>query len=129
VWNYTSPEAFDDFRAWIISLGHESYDKIAADPQHIASILEPSGLRATLSADAILEAAEDAWQEKNNQQMPKDKLVPRDENFEEQWPEERSAFEAKFPLLFKHFWDDRRIGQLHPELAASARIKTTPLNL
>jgi hypothetical protein len=129
VWNYTAPEAFDDFRAWIISLGREAYEKTASNPQHIATILKPTEVRATLAADAILEAAEDAWMEKFGENMPAGKLNDRDVGFEEQWPESREGFQEKFPELFAAFWDDRRIGQLHPELAASARIKTDPLNL
>jgi len=114
--SYTSDDVFTDFQAWLVMQGKERFENARDDVETIAKWLEPEDVEAidggvfvTLSVEVYrsLGGDEDEFYDRIRH--------PDEVEFEIEWPETRAGFEERLPVLYRKFWNQERVRELHAD--------------
>lgn len=114
VCSFISDDTYEDFRAWMVGQGKESFYKILKDPNEVCNILNPEEAR-DLGGEYMLLVTANAWLEKtgNDDEDEFYELIahPEEKEIEQRWPETKEAYRKLFPALYDKFWNEQRIQE------------------
>jgi hypothetical protein len=117
VCSFLSDETYEDFRAWCIGQGKNTFEKILKDSSEICNILKPGQVKA-MGGEHLLFSAINAYLEKTDTEGEEaeiafyDKIpVVEEKEIEQKWPESKNDFRKMFPRLFDTFWNEDRIRE------------------
>ena len=113
--SYASDDTFRDFRAWLVSQGHDRYTAAIDDPETIADWLDEGDLE-DIDGERMLLVAQNSFQAHGTDDEFQDLTTPiPDPDIEQDWPETKSEYRQRFPRLVDKYWNQRRIGELHSD--------------
>jgi hypothetical protein len=114
VYGYISDDFFLEFRAWVMLCGSHAFAAAVKNPDTIVRLISRSELDR-FSCAGFPELPFKAWLERDEDSdmsfskaghlKDKDVVMP--------WPQSKSEFEERYPVLFKAFWNQRRIEMFH----------------
>lgn len=111
--SYTSDDSFEDFTAWIVAQGKRVFDHVRKMPSTLTRILDKREV-AGVEWDAFTLLAGRAYEEKTGKEDFVERVgLLNPPKIRQKWPETRGEFEARYPELYKKFWNQRRIAQIH----------------
>jgi hypothetical protein len=95
-----SDDGFEYFRCWLISRGREIFDAAVAEPDSLASVVDPDDDHH--ECEALLYVALQTYEEVAGKQMPRDAKKCPPEPIGESWDFDDSLETARrLPRLFK----------------------------
>lgn len=107
-----SDDAFDYFRAWLISRGRETYENALENPDSLINVFKDADESVFPENEEILYAALDAYEEATGKNDFYDILETFDDNFqileiELTWDEDDpKSLEILCPKLFERYYED-----------------------
>jgi hypothetical protein len=101
-----SDDGFSDFRSWVISMGHQVYDRALSDPESLADIeLGPDGEEEASFEDFAYIAAQ-VYEDKVGTALPRDPtLIHPSEPGGEPWEEDGDELAERYPKLSAKYGD------------------------
>ena len=112
--SYVSDDTFEDFRAWLISLGKEKFERALDDPESIADLLTREQA-LEITGDGLVTAAFMAYKKvTKTEDLYEHVEMQPDPEYPFDWPETIEQYQAKYPRLFAKLWNQKRINELHP---------------
>ena len=114
--SYTSDDAFADFQAWLVMQGRERFEAALKDVSSFAQWLKREDVEG-IDGSVFVTLAATAYQEAGGKEDEfYDRVAFPDEvDFEIVWPEDKSGFESRWPALYRKFWNQERVNELHQE--------------
>lgn len=114
--SYVSDDVFTDFRAWLVSQGKDRYEGALQNVESIAEWLDRAAVDDIDGSDFVTLAVT-AYEEIGGTEDEFYDAVkfPDESDFEQAWPEDRPGFEKKLPNLYRKFWNQERIEELHAD--------------
>ena len=99
-----SDDGFMDFRAWLISMGRQTYDRALADPESLAAVKFGPGHEEASFFEMFSYVARKTYEEKTGEEMPfPDDYKHPPKPAGERWSEDGDDLAKRFPKLWaKH---------------------------
>ena len=107
--SYTSDDTFEDFTGWIVAQGKKTFNAVRKDPSFLAQILARKEIHQ-IEWDAFTLLAGKAYEERTGKDDLRLGVLP---DIPIRWPESRKEFESRYPVLYRKFWNQKRIRQIH----------------
>ena len=106
---YTSDDAFEKFRAWLVSLGSECFMALKENIESLAEWFNPDDVRCA-GGEWLLFVGQRAYEEYGDEDHFYDKVFNHpdfklDPELEIDWSNSEIVWQQRFPHLFETFWD------------------------
>ena len=113
--SYVSDDGFEDFRAWLVSQGQQRFEAALRDPESMSDWL-PRDSVDDLDGEPLHMMAYSLLDESGDLDELFDRVdVPRDADFDVNWPESKTEYHKLFPRLVDKFWNQKRINDMHSD--------------
>lgn len=112
--SYVSDDVFEDFRLWLISNGKARFYAALGNPDSIADFCDVEDPVVEINGEGLLYVAGRAYREKtgNDDFVDRAESVP-DPDIDEEWPDKKEGFEELMPKLYRKFWNQERVDEMH----------------
>ena len=112
--SHLSDDSFLDFRAWLILHGRKTFEAAVRNPDTVADVISKREVDR-MSCGGLPELPTRIWLDRGADL----KLYVRkagylkDPPVRQDWPANKDEFRRRYPVLYKSFWNPRRIKALH----------------
>ena len=111
VLSYVSDDVFEDFRLWVMLNGKTRFFETIENPDVMADYIDVEDPIEEISGEPLLFVVEDAW-EGDFEEIEKEVEYPELPDIACEWPP-KLHLQREFPSLFKRFWNEDRIREIH----------------
>lgn len=114
VHSHIADDLFLDFRAWLILQGSETFKTLVKDPDALTTLLSRREVDR-LNCAGFPDVVTRIWLDRGADLS----LYVRKAGYidcpkiKTRWPKDKKEFEARYPVLYKAFWNQRRINAFH----------------
>jgi len=115
IYSHLTDDLLLEFRAWVILHGHKAFTNALKNIDSVAKLVSKKDVDQ-ISPDGFLELPTKLWLDRGGDYRLYSKKVGflQERPVPTDWPRSVEEFKKRYPVLYKAFWNQKRIEAFHP---------------